>query len=129
MKRILALIFFSFLLLSCEKPFRIETPDTTIDGRAQTIELRASSVFFIDAIYEWHMDKNGCLSQDKRPLGDDSPRYDYVGDWFEIHVDMSDSRIARFSALENNTENARKLTIDAEFKGMGDSIRITQNPL
>ena len=129
MKKSLALIFFSFLLLSCEKPFRIETPDTTIDGRAQTIEIQASSDFFIEAIYEWHTDDNGNLSQDKRPLGDDCPAYDYVGDWFEIHVDRYNTRIARLSVLDNNTGNARKLTIIGQFKGMEDSIRITQNSL
>lgn len=129
MKKSLALIFFSFLLLSCGKAFDIKTPDLILDGHAQTVDIRASGPFFIDAIYEWHYDDNGNLSQDKRPLGDDCPAYDYVGDWFEIHVDRYNTRIARLSVLDNNTGNARKLTIIGQFKGMEDSIRITQNSL
>ena len=129
MKRILALIFFSFLLLSCGKAFDIKTPDMILDGHAQTVEMKATAFFGLREIYRWHYNENGDLIEDKYPIEDPTSTHNYVGDWFEIHVDDPDSRIARLTVSANETGLARKISIRAACWGKEDCIHVTQNPL
>lgn len=131
MKRILILTLYVLLFFSCEKKFEIETPDLYLDGAAQTVEMKATGYFGIREIYDWSYNESGDLIEDTIPIGEPEPRstHDYVGDWFEIHVDNSDSRIAKLTVSSNDTGLTRKITIRASCWGKGDRIHITQNPL
>ena len=100
-----------------------------LDGHAQTVEMKATALFGIQEIYEWHFNDSGDLVEDEFPKLDRQSTTEFAGDWYEVHVDKSDTRIARLTVTDNDSGTQRKITIHAECWGKGDIIHITQNPL
>ncbi len=128
--RLLFLLFIlPLLLLSCEKAPHIKTPDKVLDGRAQKVVMEATPIFDVYLIYDWSYDEYGNLFENSFPLNETPWVSDFVGEWFELHTDQNNRKIAELTVSENNTGLTRKITIEVMFKGKSDSIRITQNPL
>ena len=129
MKKIRPLLLLVPLLFSCEKALHVKTPDITIDGNAQTVIMKATPTFDIYLIWGWSYNENGDLVMDNYPLNETDWVSDFVGEWFEVHSDRENHQLARLTVSENNSGLPRKLTIEIQYKGKGDIIRITQNPL
>lgn len=118
-------LFLLLLFYSCApETIRFESDNIRLNGDAQTYELHANIVISNFWVYEWTYDDNGTLTKNITPLPFNHSFY--CGDWYSINRG-NQSSVLNLLVKENSSGKIRKLTIEANSRGIGTEVNITQD--